>query len=133
MFMFINDDQLRQKENLNMRMIASDLFGLDFLRWPTSSFESLKQDDLRVTCNDSQMKINVDLPGVKKENIEVTFEGDEMNIFSKRFDFDSKKTHRIHVSAIWDRDTTVAAISDGILTITLQKRISAKSHKILVK
>ena len=91
--------------------------------------------DGRVKLDGDSLKISLDVPGVKKEDVDVTFEaGDVIKVVAKRFDTGATTTWRYAVAETWDRESADAKLEDGVLTIVLTKREQKdKSRKLLVK
>lgn len=106
----------------------SPLYKTRGLRVPTRSSE------MRSTVNGDQLTISIDVPGSRKDDVEITFEsGNVMKVVAKRQDLDSTSTYRYTVPEAWDRDSADAKLEDGVLTILLTKREREKSRKLLVK
>lgn len=90
--------------------------------------------DGRAMIEDDKLKINFDVPGVKKEDVDVTFEvGNVIKVVAKRTDTGSTTTWRYTISEMWDRDSADAKLEDGVLTIHLTKREQQQKRKLLVK
>lgn len=101
---------------------------------PHPHYFKRQRDDIRTSVKDDVLTISIDVPGVKKEAVDITFEtGNIVKIVAKRADVDSTATWRYKIADQWDRDTADAAIEDGVLTITLSKGEREKSRKLLVK
>ncbi len=90
--------------------------------------------DGRVSVEDEKLKIGFDVPGVKKEDVDVTFEaGNVIKVVAKRTDTSAISTWRYSVPEAWDRESADAKLEDGVLTIALAKREEKKAHKLLIK
>lgn len=90
--------------------------------------------DGRVNTTDDSMNISFDVPGTKKEDVDVTFEANNiMKVVAKRNDTGSISTWRYTISEAWDRDSADAKLEDGVLTITFTKNPRDETRKLLVK
>lgn len=90
--------------------------------------------DGRVSVENDVLKIGFDVPGTKKEDIDVTFEaGDVLKVVAKRHDTGSTSTWRYSLSKEWDHESADAKLEDGVLTILLTKREEKKTRKLLIK
>jgi HSP20 family molecular chaperone IbpA len=89
---------------------------------------------IRRSSTEDELILNVDLPGAKKDTIELTFENNGiLRINSRRADLQLEATHRCSISSEWDRDSADASLEDGVLTIRLKKLEKAKPKKLLIK
>jgi len=89
--------------------------------------------EVRVSKTDEEFFARVDLPGVRKEDVEVTFDREGMLVVSKRKDLGTEFTHRCSLSDGWDRETAEATLADGVLTVKLKRLSSPKVRKVVVK
>jgi HSP20 family protein len=88
-------------------------------------------------------EIHVDLPGVKKEDIDLNFNGKILSLFAKRkqpdgtmFWNDSKYgdiKREGYIKADVDRKNIKSIFSDGVLVITFPKSKDSISNKIEIK
>lgn len=88
---------------------------------------------VRRDVTEDELKLNIDLPGVKKEDVEISFESNTLKVLSKRADLQSESTHRCSLSNEWDQDSAEASLEDGVLTLRLKKTERAKPKKLLLK
>jgi HSP20 family protein len=100
-----------------------------------------------ITEDDSAYTIKAELPGVKREDIEVTFENGFLTLHGERkFEREEKgrKYHRIEreygsfhrsfeLPDNVDRDGLSARYDDGLLTVTVAKTEAAKPKRIDVQ
>lgn len=94
----------------------------------------LRTDEVRSAVDGDQLKISLDVPGVKKEDVDITFEsGNVVKITAKRADLNTTSTWRYLVSDAWDRESADAKLEDGVLTILLIKKERDKTRRLLVK
>lgn len=92
------------------------------------------RDEVRSSTEGEQLKISLDVPGVKKEDVDITFEsGNVVKITAKRADLNTTSTWRYLISDAYDRESAEAKLEDGVLTILLSKKEREKSRKLLVK
>jgi HSP20 family molecular chaperone IbpA len=90
--------------------------------------------DGRAKIEGDTLKVSFDIPGVKKEDVDVTFEaGNVIKVVAKRSDVGTTATWRYTITETWDRESADAKLEDGVLTISLTKRAKDKTHKLLVK
>lgn len=90
--------------------------------------------DARPTIEDDHLKIHFDVPGSKKEDVDVTFGfGNTIKVNAKRSDTGSITTWHYTLSEGWDRDSGDARIEDGVLTIRFSKLEPEKTRKLLIK
>jgi HSP20 family protein len=103
------------------------------------------QPPVNVWEQDDALKVEMELPGVKNEQIEVSVAGDDLSIKVNRPDVDQDGVtyHRrerpvgsfsrvVHLPVPVNADRVEADLRDGVLTITLPKAESAKPRKINV-
>lgn len=69
---------------------------------------------------ENQANIQIDLPGVKKENVKVTYEDHIVTVQSTRAG--KTLTRTCLVNRIYDLNTLQAKLEDGVLHLTVQKR-----------
>lgn len=91
--------------------------------------------------------VKVDVPGFKADEIEVQVTGDTLSLRGERKTEDAKKTEHYHIcerqQATFERFFTFpnavqanhveADLSDGVLTVRVQKKEAGKPAKIAVK
>lgn len=102
---------------------------------------------LDVVEDDKAFQVKVDLPGVKKEDIAVEVDGNQVSITAEtRRETEEKKgetvvhTERYYgrqsrsfmLSSDIDRNAVQAKFTDGVLHLTLPKTAGAKSQRITV-
>jgi len=100
-----------------------------------------------VVENNGNIEVRAEIPGVNKEDLKVTVEGDILYISGERnkeCETKDKKFHRIeryygkfsrtvNLPCSVEPDKVKAVYKDGVLTITLQKPESAKTKEIGVE
>jgi len=95
---------------------------------------------------ENEFVIKAEMPGVKKDGVNVTLDNNELEISGKingnlpeeknlkYSEFNLYNYHRkFNVGDTIDRSTLSAALDDGILTLTLPKREEVKPKRIEVK
>jgi len=95
---------------------------------------------------DNEFVIKAEMPGVKKDGVNVTLDNNELEITGKingnlpdekdlkYSEFNLYNYHRkFNVGDTIDRNALSAGLEDGILTLTLPKREEVKPKKIEVK
>ena len=120
---------------------------------PTDLFSSLLDDpfftqvgskftDYNIRFNESekQFRVEIDLPGVKKENLEVTSEGDHFYVSASRTvtknggSKDETYTRSFSVNpTMYDLDTLGCSLQDGMLVITLSRKVQPKKEIKVVR
>ncbi|HAV19765.1 MAG TPA: hypothetical protein DCX17_01915 [Firmicutes bacterium] len=127
---------------LNPASIFEDLFPLDPFRnrrsgnWMTQGL----QTDIKETDNDFELSINV--PGIKKENIDVTLENgyltitaeqkeeqnDESTTYVRRERFYRSACRSFFVGEDVQQKDIKAKMENGVLTLTVPKTIEQKEE-----
>lgn len=101
---------------------------------------------LNIFAEDEGLIIKAELPGIKAEHLDISIEGDTLTIKGKRERPSSDKKisyHRqeietgnfsrsINMPVKANPDTVTARMTDGILTITLEKAVEVKPRQIKV-
>jgi HSP20 family protein len=95
---------------------------------------------------DDQLHILVELPGVKKEDVAVTFQNGSLEISATKHrpDLGEHKTwhntiatgvykHRIAIGDKFNADSIEAALNDGVLKITVQKKPEMQPRKVEIQ
>jgi HSP20 family protein len=103
------------------------------------------QPPVNVWEEQDSLKVEMELPGIKSEHLEISVAGNELSIKVNRPDVDQEGVtyHRrerpvgvlsrmVRLPAEVDADRVEADLRDGVLTITLPKAESAKPRKINV-
>ena len=97
--------------------------------------------------DDNKYVVELDLPGLSKNDVEVTFDNNTLTVSGERKLEDDKKEGKVHRrERFWgkfvrsltlptnvDRNKIDATFRDGVLTITLPKAEEAKVHRVEVK
>lgn len=95
-----------------------------------------------IVSNENGYVLSLDLPGVKRSDLEISFENGELTIVGRRPANASQATvlHRESRTGdyrrVFELDATIdataigAKLEDGVLTLTLPKAERAKSRKI---
>lgn len=115
------------------------------MRWPglMSAFDGVDFTPLAdVEETDSEWKIEVELPGIKKKDIEVETHGRTVAIHGERKEKERtgvlrqrRRTtgsfrYEVTLGGDFDADAIVANLSDGELTITVPKAVRDQPRKI---
>lgn len=103
---------------------------------------------LDVTEDDKAFHVKADLPGVKKEDISVEVEGDQVSVTAEvRRETEEKKDEKVVHSERYygkqfrsftlgrpiDRDKVEAKFSEGVLELTLPKNGTTPASRIAIK
>ena len=103
--------------------------------------------DVDVREDDKQYVVEADLPGFRKDNVELTFQDGVLTIEAETTRDDDRKDDQFHIRERYagkvsrsfrlpedvDADKVQAAMSDGVLSVTLNKSEAAQPHKITVE
>ena len=88
--------------------------------------------------------VQVEMPGVKKDSVEITFENGELTLVGHRTPFETKaqpiyrETHQLDYRRVFEVDSTIdtarigAQFEQGVLTLNLPKAEASKARKIEV-
>lgn len=129
----------RKSNNLRRRDNFDDFFNENFLS-PFNIMENSFGVDLKET--DENYLIEADLPGVKKEDIDVNFENNHLTISAKRDDSTEEKKENyvrrerhygefkrsFYVDNV-DENSINASFNDGVLKLVLPKLNKNKESK----
>ena len=102
---------------------------------------SFSNDNIRFNESEDGARIEIDLPGVKKENLKVTYSEESNNVYveAKRtitIKTGSKEetyTRSFHPSNEMNCSELDATISDGVLSITIPRKARKEAKVIDVK
>ncbi|MFH1730975.1 MAG: Hsp20/alpha crystallin family protein [Planctomycetota bacterium] len=94
--------------------------------------------------DDEKVTVRVEVPGVKKEDLDVHIEGDLLTISGKKEHIESSNYHQIETRCgafhravtlphTVDRDKIAASYGDGVLTLTLPLAAEVKPKQIEIK
>ncbi len=122
----------------NTQMIPARFFGLD--DWFDSFHEASKNNSActpraAVAEKDGGYVLEVDLPGARKENIEVHIENDTLKIKATRKTATAEMHYERAFKLAKDLDTEKAevAFENGVLSVQLHKKASAAARKLVIK
>ena len=100
-----------------------------------------------VCTDDDNVYMRMDLPGLKKDEIDISFDGHILSITGRRKEEDLEENesywsreryfgefHRfVHIPAEVSSEDLKARYEDGVLTVTLHKEEKAKRKKIAIE
>jgi len=95
---------------------------------------------------DTDYQVHVDLPGIKKEDLDISFSDGHMTIKAERKEFREMSSDRVHkversfgkvqrtmmIPKNADCDQASASLKDGVLVISFPKREIKRSKKIVI-
>lgn len=125
-----------------------DLFKGFFVRPMAFDGAAPTQIKVDVTENDGAYTIHADIPGVKKEDIQVTIEGNQVSISAEtRLDKEDKEGNKILRSERYrgtvarsftlaqdvDETTAEAKYNDGVLELRLPKKASGAGKTLSIQ
>lgn len=135
-----------QREMLSLRDAMDRLFEDTFTRWGLWDNDTrLARVPLDAYTTDEEIIVNVAVPGVKPEDVEITHEGDTITIrgrmpqrlenvnyiFSELFHGEFQRTLQLNVPVVADK--IEATFENGILTLVLPKAEAVKPRIIKAK
>jgi len=93
---------------------------------------------------DGQWRVEVELPGIKQEQVELTLEKNQLTIVAERPAPEGRKFHhqeraygkverQIALPETADPESIEAELRDGVLNLTFKKKPEAQPRKIAVK
>lgn len=112
--------------------------------WPREETERVFAPAVDLYETDQELVVKVELPGVKKENVEVSIRDNSLHIKGEKKEEKEEKTETYHrlerVYGKFERilplptdvkiDTAKAEFKDGVLEIRIQKAEGAKEKKV---
>jgi HSP20 family molecular chaperone IbpA len=110
-----------------MDSLFGDIFGAyDPFTW-TSTYKTypvdlplLTYDDVTQQEKDGKLVMSIDIPGVKRSDVNVTTNKQKLDISATR---DGKaKSYKYDIRSDYDLNTVDCALADGVLTITIAKK-----------
>jgi len=107
------------------------------------SLPKQKTMPIEVVTKENEYTVNVELPGINKEDIDISIEGNKLSISAKRQTNEETATHSefyygqfsraISLGEEIDKDKCVAEYKDGVLHLVLPKLVKDKTKKIMIK
>ena len=113
--------------------------------WPVAQ----RMPSLDLTESNGSLEVKMDVPGMKPEDIEIHVTGDTLTVSGrheeeKKEEDEEKKFHRVERrTGSFQRSVTLPApvretdvtadYQDGVLTITLPKTETEKTHRVAIK
>lgn len=76
-------------------------------------------------------RLELDVPGVKRENINVERDGDNVVVSTVRGEVRRRGTYRVPLTH--DINTLEASLQDGVLTLTVQPTVKQEKAKIKIE
>jgi len=125
-----------------------DLFKGFFVRPMAYEGQSQMQIKMDVKENDSAYTVHADIPGVKKEDIHVTIEGNQVSISAEvKKEKEEKQGEKVLRSERYfgkvarsftlaqdvDEATAQAKYADGVLELTLPKKAISSAKKLAIQ
>lgn len=106
--------------------------------------QKAEPSDYTTACSEKELRIDVDVPGVKMSDIELTCEEEEGKIrmiSTRRFmGSDGKVTKKARISKVFNVDPKTsnlaevrASLADGVLTIVVPRKELVQPRKIMIK
>ncbi len=121
--------------------LIEELFNTDYL--PSYS----KFPAMNISEKENEIVITAEIPGVKKENVKITYENNVLNIAGERKPYEIPESARVLLNEVRvrdfnrsveldheiDRDRISAELTDGILTVVLPKAEKSKARIVELK
>ena len=112
-------------------------FGGDF----APQYASFSNDNIRFNESEDGAHIEIDLPGVKKENLKVTYSEESNNVYveakrtitTKTGSKEETYTRSFHPSNEMNCEELYATISEGVLSISIPRKARKEAKVIDVK
>lgn len=129
--------------------VFDDVFKGFFVRpLALEAAEPVRRMTIDVTENNGAFKVTAELPGVRKDDIRVTIEGDQISVSAEsRTERETKEGERVvhserHVGKIArtfrlgqdiDEAAASAKYADGVLELVLPKKAAARTRQITIQ
>lgn len=111
------------------------------------SAEHMFQPEVDILEEDSRFVIKAYLPGLKKEDIQVSMEGGTLSISGEREQKEEKDSHRFHMKESRygrfersfrlpenvDRESIEASYESGVLTVYIEKKEKQVNRQVKIK
>lgn len=119
----------------NTQMIPTHFFGLDNFFDALDGNGKACMPRAAVVEKDGAYTLEIDLPGVRKEDVEVDVEGDTLAVKASRKTATSQVTYERTFKLAEDLDPSSAEASfeNGVLSFKLSKKQVAEKRKIMIK
>lgn len=153
--MAFNLPRIRNKSELqnnsNKRSYIDDVFNNFFneiasFSYPTSYNDRMLSPRTDIMENDSDYSLEMELPGVIQDNIDLKIDNNILTIEGKKEQSSEKKDHNYHMQERYygsfyrsislpsniDEEHIEAQVKDGILSIKIPKKEHSKAKKIKV-
>jgi len=146
---------VRRKENQVSRPVneldrlhdeINKLFDFGWNRDSTGLFDGVSAPSMDVVENDGEFLVRCDLPGVKKDDVELSISSNVLTIKGEKHDEQAKEETKYYRRESWsgsfqrsialsesvDPDKVEAELKDGVMTIRLPKREELKPKQIAI-
>ncbi|WP_024547410.1 Hsp20/alpha crystallin family protein [Rickettsia gravesii] len=153
--MSFNLPRIRNKSelqtNANKRSYVDDIFNNFFneiasFSYPVSYNDRMLTPRIDITENESEYNLEVELPGVTQDNIDLKIDSSILTIEGKKAQSAEKKDHNYHMQERYygsfsrsislpsnvDEEHVEANFKDGILSIKIPKKEQSKAKKIKI-
>lgn len=119
-----------------MRSIyLSDYFLTSILEDVFQTHYTKKDNEDNITETTDSFDIEIDIPGVTKEDINISIESEHLKIIAQRKRGDSvvsDYTKKYKLSSVINKDDITAKYENGVLTVKVGKKEKEKARKISV-
>jgi HSP20 family protein len=105
----------------------------------TNGAESSGYAGLQFDEDDNGYTVSIDLPGVKKEDVDLNLEGGVLSVEARRRhksdDAESRVvfSRSVRLPEAADTDNASARLEDGVLHVTLPKQETARARKLAIE
>ena len=118
----------------DMDNVFNSIFDNDFFAtergWTAAPMSALSRRTYRLTTSENNMSLSIDVPGVKAQDVAVDAQGHEVHIVAKRGEH--AVTYRYMINETYDMTSLKASLEDGVLTLSLDKKLEVQPRKIEV-
>lgn len=139
------------QRNANKQSYVDDIFNNFFneiasFSYPVSHGERMLSPRTDITENESEYHLEVELPGVTQDNIDLKIDSNILTIEGKKEQSTEKKDYNYHMQERYygsfsrsislpsniDEENVEANFKDGILSITIPKKEQSKAKQIKI-
>jgi HSP20 family molecular chaperone IbpA len=99
----------------------------------TSTLHITPPEVWRVKELKRSIRLAIDVPGVKLDDLSLEFEDGVFTVTTQRFDTKDTRTETYDLGTLYDPETIRAALECGVLTVTAKKLPNFSARKIAVE
>jgi len=118
-------------DRFNSQNLFNPFYSFTDFACPQTTSKFKQRINYDITSDDMSLMLTVDLPGVKKEDLQVEASGQTISVKAKRVDEDCSTIYKI--SKDYDLNQVDAQLIDGVLTLKFNRAKSLDTKQIIVK